>query len=356
MLGIKIFEIKGLFNRFDVKLPLDNDVNIFFGENGLGKTTILNCFCYALKCDFEKLSDISFQKIILTFNDNQNLELNYNELGNYIEMEQEEFNEYIFSHPEFKSIIQELSPHRNDVEIINYYSRKLSRLIDDISPVYAKILIHKYINNDHDDKTENENIKNIKNFKKVIRQKINKTILHFPTYRRIEEDMNNLGIDMTRTMDYEDRNELIQFGMSDVENKIKNLLDIIKSESISTFRKMTGLLIRQYLDESNLNRFSRDKSFKIDANKLKIALERIGDEIKLKDKEKIENLVENKSIYHDDNVYLLNLIKNLINSYDKQRAYGERIKDFVNVCNKYLRDKEFVEKLLKYYLIKKSEK
>ena len=56
-------------------------------------------------------------------------------------------------------------------------------------------------------------------FKEKISQKVNNEILYFPTYRRIEEDMSNLGIDIER-----DRlkNRLIQFGMSDVEKILRN--------------------------------------------------------------------------------------------------------------------------------------
>ena len=32
---LKLFEISSLFNQFNVKLPLDEKVNIFLGENGI---------------------------------------------------------------------------------------------------------------------------------------------------------------------------------------------------------------------------------------------------------------------------------------------------------------------------------
>ena len=36
--------IKGLFGRSDITLNFDKEVNIYIGENGLGKTTILNMY------------------------------------------------------------------------------------------------------------------------------------------------------------------------------------------------------------------------------------------------------------------------------------------------------------------------
>ena len=128
--------------------------------------------------------------------------------------------------------------------------------------------------------------------------------------------------------------------MDDVNFEIKELLEKIKSKSIGSFRKMTARLITQYLDQSNLDELSNSK-FKIDTNKLEIALARIGTEIESNDKEQIKQLVSNGKIY-ENNVYLLNLIKNLIDSYNEQKVYDEKIKGFVDVCNKYLRGKQFV--------------
>ena len=83
MKSIKRFQIKKLFNYIDVDLPLDKNVNIFLGENGLGKTTILNCLYNTLSLKFEKLRDINFQSIIITFSDNKEFEINYNDVVDY---------------------------------------------------------------------------------------------------------------------------------------------------------------------------------------------------------------------------------------------------------------------------------
>ncbi len=40
---IKRFQIEELFGIYNVDIPFCNNINIFIGENGLGKTTILNC-------------------------------------------------------------------------------------------------------------------------------------------------------------------------------------------------------------------------------------------------------------------------------------------------------------------------
>ena len=40
--SLKQIEIKGLFNLYDYRIDLKDDINIFIAENGFGKTTILN--------------------------------------------------------------------------------------------------------------------------------------------------------------------------------------------------------------------------------------------------------------------------------------------------------------------------
>lgn len=45
--AIKNFIINGLFNEYNVNLPLDQEVNVFLGENGMGKNNHLECICIA---------------------------------------------------------------------------------------------------------------------------------------------------------------------------------------------------------------------------------------------------------------------------------------------------------------------
>lgn len=53
--NLKYIGIFGLFNRYDVRIAFDKQVKIFIGENGLGKTTILNCIYFLLEKKFLKI-------------------------------------------------------------------------------------------------------------------------------------------------------------------------------------------------------------------------------------------------------------------------------------------------------------
>lgn len=53
--NLKYIGIFGLFNRYDVRIAFDKQVKIFIGENGLGKTTILNWHIFFIRKKFLKI-------------------------------------------------------------------------------------------------------------------------------------------------------------------------------------------------------------------------------------------------------------------------------------------------------------
>ena len=338
---IKEFEIKNLFNQFDVLLPFNQKVNIFLGENGMGKTTILNCLYYVLEGKIEKLNDIFFDELAITFLDKDKFSLKHKDIEAYVErIYHNDFTrprytniESLFSPNEINKLFKLYNENTDDEEVTKAYYR-IGEIFH-ISPRLAKRELEKFF------LLKNKNVKSdykkVNEFKQQISKKLNYEIIYYPTYRRIEEDMSNLGIDIEKDS-FKVKERLIQFGMTDVEKNISRLLDTIKSVAITGFTKMTGILIKQYLE----GELSPVKEEPINQEKLTIALARIGDEIENIDKQKIINQVNNNEITKTNNKYLYNLIQNLINSYENQNLYDERVKKFIKVCNKYLNGKEFI--------------
>ncbi|MGX6571274.1 AAA family ATPase [Cupriavidus necator] len=60
---ISRIQVTGLHNQFNVALDLSPDLNIIFGRNGRGKTTLLHILANALEHDFVRFKHISFQNI-----------------------------------------------------------------------------------------------------------------------------------------------------------------------------------------------------------------------------------------------------------------------------------------------------
>lgn len=340
---LKLFEITNLFKQFNVSLPLDEKVNIFLGENGMGKTTVLNCLYYVLSGNIEKLNNIIFDSISLTFVDGEKISICHDDISSYSEY-------YIYGHQPFRrrkiqferlftikeleNISKLLEERVNEEELKKYYFRVSDAL--GISPLTARRELERYISTQfRTNMATKADSNNVIIFKENIMKKLDEEILYFPTYRRIEEDMSNLGIDIEK-----DRvnSRLIQFGMTDVEKNIETLLKKIQSVAIEGFAKMTGVLLKQYLN----GELSGVENYKVEQNKLVIALARIGNKIEEQDKQRIIELVNSLDIYNSKNKYLLNLIKNLIDSYERQNKYDERVKTFVSICNNYLNGKKYI--------------
>lgn len=340
---LKLFEINNLFNQFNVRLPLDEKVNIFLGENGMGKTTILNCLYYVLSGNIEKLNNIIFDAISLTFIDGEKISINHNDISSYVEDYIYDNSPYrrrsvrfesLFSIKELENINKLIEEGSNEDELKKYYF-KVSDIFG-MPPTMARRELERYILQRYrKNNTTKADFNNVIEFKKKVEEKIDEEILYFPTYRRIEEDMSNLGIDIEKDRV---KSRLIQFGMTDVEKNIETLLQTIKSVAITGFAKMTGVLLKQYLN----GELSDFENYKIEQNKLIIALARIGDQIEERDKQRIIELVDNSDIYNRENRYLLNLIKNLIDSYERQNMYDERVKIFCSICNNYLNGKKYI--------------
>ena len=330
---LKLFEINNLFNQFNVRLPLDEKVNIFLGENGMGKTTILNCLYYVLSGNIEKLNNIIFDAISLTFIDGEKISINHNDISSYVEDYIYDNSPYrrrsirfesLFSIKELENINKLIEEGSNEDELKKYYF-KVSDIFG-MPPTMARRELERYILQRYrKNNTTKADFNNVIEFKKKVEEKIDEEILYFPTYRRIEEDMSNLGIDIEKDRV---KSRLIQFGMTDVEKNIETLLQTIKSVAITGFAKMTGVLLKQYLN----GELSDFENYKIEQNKLIIALARIGDQIEERDKQRIIELVDNSDIYNRENRYLLNLIN----------MYDERVKIFCSICNNYLNGKKYI--------------
>ena len=318
-------------------------MNIFLGENGMGKTTILNCLYYVLSGNIEKLNNIIFDAISLTFIDGEKISINHNDISSYVEDYIYDNSPYrrrrvrfesLFSIKELENINKLIEEGSNEDELKKYYF-KVSDIFG-MPPTMARRELERYILQRYrKNNTTKADFKNVIDFKKKVEEKIDEEILYFPTYRRIEEDMSNLGIDIEKDCV---KSRLIQFGMTDVEKNIETLLQTIKSVAITGFAKMTGVLLKQYLN----GELSDFENYKIEQNKLIIALARIGDQIEERDKQRIIELVDNSDIYNSENRYLLNLIKNLIDSYERQNMYDERVKTFCSICNNYLNGKQYI--------------
>ncbi|MCU4812781.1 ATP-binding protein [Bacillus cereus] len=355
---LKFFRIKGLFESLDVNLSFDEVENIYIGENGIGKTTILSTIFYTLKGKFLELSKTEFHSIAVEFTDGEEFRFTKDDLEQYIDFNrnnrrrynprfyrlfEELFSDRIAEFLQLKEEIprRDLKNHDLFISLRNEISLKL-----DIGRIPAERELMEYMNKRFVSKNPiYDLIDKLKAFNKE------NEILYFPTFRRIEEDLNKLlAFSSDDEVEYPYREvenkklskygELIKFGMVDVDTTIKELLEKIRETSISSFNQMTAILLKQYVSNDIIS--NNIVGFKeINVTNLEISLNRVGSEIGQSYKDKIIELVNNKKIYSQENSYLLNFINNLLSSHEQLRKIDKKIEQFVEVCNSYLVNKKY---------------
>lgn len=345
---IEKFEIRNLFGMYNITLDLSELVTIYVGENGLGKTTILNCLYYVLTCNFEKLKDINFESIKVKFNKNKDFNINYTDIleytrdGSHYNNYEERYNRYIidiFNEEDINNMIYIIKNEQYERNILRKYIMKLSEVTG--MPIrIAERTIHRFCLERLNNKIKGnaENVTNLMDFIKD--NNISDNIIYFTTYRRIEKNVFEINKNI-REYDDDSRirktNNLIHFGMDDVLDLINRNLQNIRTLAISGYNEMTGILLKQYLRSD----IKDNSKYKLDNQKLNIALDRIGNKIDEVTKSKIKEEIIEKNNLKDENKYLLNLLENLINNYEKQNEYDDKIRNFTNTCNKYLNGKRF---------------
>ena len=70
---VKSINIKKLFGRFNYRQEFNQGVNVLFGRNGRGKTTLLHILANALNGEFERFAFLNFESIQIQLSDSSNI-------------------------------------------------------------------------------------------------------------------------------------------------------------------------------------------------------------------------------------------------------------------------------------------
>lgn len=347
---IRRFEIEELFGIYNVDIPFENNVNIFVGENGLGKTTILNCLNYVLQCDSDNLYNIDFKRIIVTFGSGKKISIDHNDIitDRMLDLDVRR-RHYMYYEEENKfrnnSIVSIIRKVYRDI-----YTKNNKKDVSKLDELELHMVIMKTLKQRYDlDVSRMQIEKTLQEFKckndweYIIQDELKENIIYLPTYRRIEEDFNKC-----MNNDYRIRNDIVkkisnlQFGMDDVEKLINDTCQELRLTTSESFKEMTSNLFEDYADILSRKKkmFKRDI---IDGEKLIIVLQRLSEKINNRAQGKIMDILMNKNdIDEIEYAYVSSMIRNLLEIYEKTKEIDDSLDNFTTVCNKYLESKTFI--------------
>lgn len=334
---LKSFKVEKLHGLYNFELRFQNNKLILVGENGSGKSTLMKMLFYVLSCQWSKLAQYKFDKVIISIDQLDNIEINKSSL------DLSRTDQRISQLP---TRIQRLVLQEENLSIIEMECSRFGFPFQYILQIMNSI--HK---GNSTLKEKSEQIRNATN---------GTCILYLPTYRRIEQDLSvvlSSRIDSKiidkdvlarssnnrRWKHINNYSEIIEFGMGDVEyltnsvqNNLKDKWSSIQSEIIFSFLNDAF--------NKNITKIEPLDLSKIDSTTIQKILSRV-DQKYLPDIDRLVSVCNRANfgnIKEDDKVifYYLRKVLEALNKFD----YEEKgISSFTNVCNKYL-----FNKIIKY--------
>ncbi|WP_224413491.1 AAA family ATPase [Bacillus thuringiensis] len=350
---LKSFKINKLFGRNNVNINFEENIKIFVGENGIGKTTILNVFYYTISTQLHKLREIDFESIEIEFYPNETVTLCRDWLFEDNGIDELDI---IASVSRYLSV-RDYNKLRN---LLHHNSRDyvIDEIMDMRIPKNIKNQLIYEIHKSDAKYSDSEVGRKLSEFQKNIKGYLNEEILYFPTYRRIEEDLIKVGANIYgEQLEHSEEGELIKFGMDDVQAVFDNIENEIKKSALEGYSRITGDMITHLVHNHKVT--SKMKDGIKDTETLNIVLDRAGKNLRDKDKGRIRELIRTNELFNDkEHKYdpLVFFLFNLMDIYEQHREREDAIKGFRDVCNRYLVNKkvEYDESAVKISIVDKK--
>lgn len=373
---IESFCIRGLFGKKDVELHFKKNVQIYIGENGLGKTTVLNLLYYVISQKFKEMLKVNFAAVEVKIH-SRTFKFTKTQIQGYVERDIDDYRRT----PVFRHLKKILSPR--DINA-------LRKTVDDSAKAsvtkmtevrdYLILIKHNVINVPSIDIykavvdliAENSKTAEINDYVNTI-NKDEFRLLYFPTYRRIEIDKEYLKKTLLQEKEQETNyffwdepnvddemkgisklSRYIHMGMDDFVERKDKLLSLISDISRKKLDALSVDIIKKEIQ-------GYPKGMKIpkeDVNTITTLLSREQVGLGNYDKSRVMKMIETGSIYDDKNKVMLYVLCQLLDIYKSYSTYDKGMKRFVEVCNHYLFDKKLIydEVALKLYIKFDDEK
>lgn len=350
---IEQIKLEGLFGELNYDIRIEDNKLILVAENGSGKTTIVNIIYYFLSRQWIKLLRYRFDKISARIN-GQLHTLNRKDIDI---LSSEKFKRLLKRYP--VSMIEKLNDFvlSNDITDFHRNPLKMEMWADRINLPPSLVYEVMSLVNREQLTLFNELIpgKEIQGFANLI----DCQILYLPTFRRIEQDLKAIFPDLESDIDkYKRRKrgirnddtgyvELVEFGMEDVEEKIKfKLMQLRENLNNKIKNNLTGGYLRDVINRTYLN-FSYQQIQAFNEKALSSILDRIDETVLSKnEKSRLINFVSEintqGSIDKDETKIIAYFIYKLSAIYNELKEEEKDVENFISICNEYSGNKRFI--------------
>ncbi|MFF6012272.1 AAA family ATPase [Rahnella sp. R3(2024)] len=333
---IENFGIYGLYGYKNITLTMTNATTIVVAENGMGKTTLLSALNQILTGEVNELKKLDFQRIDIKFFDDELFSLSKEDIMEKQVDKLEELYGCVSEYMEYQLFLEEIENYNPESKEISGFTRFLSRNSSySLSEIQDELVLLKKI-----DKTQRP--ENIDVFSKIKEKLKDVEILYLPTYRRVEKselkNMRGFKNDNTiRPSSKPRKMREIEFGLSDVEFKLKAMSESVERQSNIGYRSLSATMLEDLIKGFNHTADNKKRSLPDieDLSRFLIRVANRGQRTKLTSTlEDINQLYKTGDVKKNVQlVYFLNKLNKIINITKEKELMIER---FVDVCNKYL--------------------
>jgi predicted ATP-binding protein involved in virulence len=345
-INLTSFAVEELHGRRSINIPIRDNKLILVGENGSGKTTVINLIYYFLSRQWEKLSSYNFKSVSATIND-EKLTVSRDDLQSYKAVGR------------YQTRIDRSLPKGLRLEIRDYIrNRGITRknyefVAHELAGKYGfspSTALDLVLSAEIDQKELSFEESPVTLVSTRIGELVNEQILYLPTYRRIEQDLKtifpNLTIDneklhkrLDERQDRSNHLELVEFGMEDVDKNIERKMNELKEFIRSRLNKLTGSYLREVIS-GEYKSFKTEDLDRISVDAIDSIIKRIGEEIlPTKEKKRMRSIlgeIQSKQQVTSDHKVIAHFLLKLLEVYVEQQDKEENIRSFIEVCNQYL--------------------
>jgi energy-coupling factor transporter ATP-binding protein EcfA2 len=354
MQQITAFSIKGLHGSIDVDVPIAEGKVILVGVNGLGKTTIVSMLYFVLTRQWQKLLEYEFDAVTIA-------------LGN----EKIEIDRSVLSYPELSwqtSLFDPISASSFERIRASKEFRALLHMSDsgglakddlvrvakriDVPVSHVERTLFSYVRSAT--KKQRRTSKALQEIESRL-EAFSTQVLYLPTYRRIEQDLKSLFPDfegdfrkVIRSRVGRDSRlgyvELVEFGMEDVESRVTAKVAALKEGSRVELNNLAGSYLRDVI-RGEAREWSDDKINQLADHEIRLILARVEEkQLDERDKGKVFeviNRIRGRQPLDSDQDLLAHFFSKLVAIHETQQRAEVPLRQFIDVCNKYLQAKRF---------------